>query len=135
VACGLTLGYLFDSFFLTYVYIQGIQMKVLGKTLYSAILISTIGAAFASDKKQIEDEADKCFRCLQQGIMQNFPGDNPSAGDNNISMAGVSAALGVLKLLKEEEEEETRSSSLQEFERKFYEIMKGPAEAKSKKAG
>lgn len=109
-------------------------MKVLGKTLYSAILITAIGAAFASDKELIEKAAEDFFKKTQQSIMQSFPGDNPSAGDNNISMAGVSAALSVLKLLKEEEEE-TRSSSLQELERKFNEIMKGPAEAKSKKAG
>jgi len=107
-------------------------MKVLGKTLYSAILITAIGTAFASEKEQIEEAAEKFFRILQQGIMQNFPGDNPSDGDNNISMAGVSAALDVLKLLKEEE---VKSSSPQELERKFNEIMKGPAEAKSKKAG
>ena len=132
MARGLTLGYLFDSFLPKYVYIQGIQMKLLGKTLYSAILISTIGAAFASEKEQIEEAAEKFFRILQQGIMQNFPGDNPSSGDKNISMAGISAGLGVLKLLKEEE---VKGSSPQELERKFNEIMKGPAEAKSKKAG
>lgn len=128
----MTLGCLFGRFFLAHAYIQGIQMKVLGKTLYSAILITAIGAAFASDKELIEKAADKCFRILQRRIMQNFPGDNPSGGDNNISMAGVSAALDVLKLLKEEE---VKSSSPQELEREFNEIMKGPAEDKSKKAG
>jgi len=128
----LTLGCLFGRLFLAHAYIQGIQMKVLGKTLYSAILITAIGTAFASEKEQIEEAAEKFFRILQQGIMQNFPGDNPSDGDNNISMAGVSAALDVLKLLKEEE---VKSSSPQELGRKFNEIMKGPAEAKSKKAG
>lgn len=131
----MTLGCLFGIFFLTHLYIQGIKMKLLGKTLYSAILISTIGTAFASEKEQIEEAAEKFFRILQQGIMQNFPGDNPSGGDdrNNISMDGVSAALNVLKLVKEEEE--VKSSSPQDLERKFNEIMKGPAEAKSKKAG
>jgi hypothetical protein len=110
-------------------------MKVFGKTLYSAILISTIGAAFASDKEQIEEAAEKFFRILQQGIMQNFPGDNRSGGDdnrNNISTDGIFAALDVLKLLKDEE---GKSSPPQDLERKFNEIMKGPAEAKSKKAG
>lgn len=120
-------------------------MKVLGKTLYSAILISTIGAAFASEKEQIEEAAEKVFRILQQGILQNFPGDNRSGGDdnrNNISTDGIFAALDVLKLLKDADgifaaldvkllkDEEGKSSSPQDLEHKPSEIMKGPAEAK-----
>lgn len=136
----MTLGCLFGRFFLAHAYIQGIQMKVLGKTLYSAILITAIGAAFASDKELIEKAAEDFFKKTQQSIMQSFPGDNRFGGDdnrNNISAEGISAAFRLLKFLdtKESEEFMSNASGPEDLERKFNEIMKGPAEAKSKKAG